>query len=81
MSTMNEKNHINYYIINLMNQKKVNIWLDCDVGNDDAMAIILGLFDPKSNLLGISACFGNTRYLSFLFIKALKIVLAILFVY
>lgn len=45
-----------------MNQKKVNIWLDCDVGNDDAMAIILGLFDPKSNLLGISACFGNTRY-------------------
>lgn len=81
MSTMNEKNHINYYILNLMNQKKVNIWLDCDVGNDDAMAIILGLFDPKSNLIGISACFGNTRYLCSLYIKALKIVLAILFVY
>lgn len=42
--------------------EKVNIWLDCDVGNDDAMAIIMSLFHPKSNLLGISTCFGNTKY-------------------
>ncbi|CAD8139435.1 unnamed protein product [Paramecium pentaurelia] len=43
-----------------MELEKVNIWLDCDVGNDDAMAIILALFHPKSNLLGVSTCFGNT---------------------
>ncbi|CAK86188.1 unnamed protein product (macronuclear) [Paramecium tetraurelia] len=43
-----------------MDTEKVNIWLDCDVGNDDAMALILALFHPKSNLLGISTCFGNT---------------------
>ncbi|CAD8162034.1 unnamed protein product [Paramecium pentaurelia] len=43
-----------------MDINKVNIWLDCDVGNDDAMAVILSLFHPRSNLLGISTCFGNT---------------------
>lgn len=43
-----------------MNDKKVNIWLDCDVGNDDSiMALILSLFDPKANLVAISSSYGN----------------------
>jgi inosine-uridine nucleoside N-ribohydrolase len=38
----------------------VPIWIDCDPGHDDAMAIILALFTKEIELLGISTVSGNS---------------------
>ena len=40
-------------------EKKKKIWLDCDPGHDDAMAIILAAYHPKVNLLGVSCVASN----------------------
>eukprot|EP00768_Dysnectes_brevis_P006136 gnl/Dysnectes_brevis/4723_a6481_514.p1 GENE.gnl/Dysnectes_brevis/4723_a6481_514~~gnl/Dysnectes_brevis/4723_a6481_514.p1 ORF type:complete len:326 (+),score=69.86 gnl/Dysnectes_brevis/4723_a6481_514:312-1289(+) len=39
--------------------EQVNLWLDCDPGHDDMIALILSLFHPKINLLGVSTVHGN----------------------
>ncbi|KAH8922354.1 Inosine/uridine-preferring nucleoside hydrolase [Atractiella rhizophila] len=36
-----------------------NVWLDCDPGHDDALAILMALHSPNINLLAISTTHGN----------------------
>jgi len=38
---------------------KQAVWLDCDPGHDDALAILLCANHPNLKLIGVSACAGN----------------------
>ncbi|KAI9477308.1 hypothetical protein LPJ78_003487 [Coemansia sp. RSA 989] len=38
----------------------VPLWIDCDVGHDDALAIMLAAYNPHIKLLGISTVSGNS---------------------
>lgn len=39
---------------------KVHVWLDCDPGLDDVLAIILAASHPRLNLIGVSTSPGNS---------------------
>lgn len=39
--------------------EKIKVILDCDVGHDDAIALMLGAAHPRIDLLGICAVAGN----------------------
>jgi uridine nucleosidase len=41
-------------------QERLQMWLDCDPGHDDMLAIILAACHPSINLLGISTSAGNS---------------------
>lgn len=38
----------------------IPIWLDCDPGLDDALAIIYAAHHPRINIIGVSTSPGNT---------------------
>ncbi|TNY24642.1 Inosine/uridine-preferring nucleoside hydrolase domain-containing protein [Rhodotorula diobovata] len=40
-------------------QKRAKVWLDCDPGRDDLVAILLALHLPEIELLGLSSVHGN----------------------
>ena len=40
--------------------EKQSLWLDCDPGLDDTLAIIIACRDPRLNLVGVSTSPGNT---------------------
>jgi inosine-uridine nucleoside N-ribohydrolase len=43
------------------NAPRKNVWVDCDVGQDDVFALVLAMGSPEVNLMGISTCYGNSN--------------------
>lgn len=38
----------------------LKIWLDCDPGHDDMLAIIMAALSPECHLIGVSTSAGNS---------------------
>ena len=38
----------------------LKIWLDCDPGHDDMLAIIMAALSPECDLIGVSTSAGNS---------------------
>ena len=43
-----------------LTEMSLKIWLDCDPGHDDMLAIIMAGLSPGSDLVGISTSAGNS---------------------
>ncbi|GAA5828183.1 hypothetical protein JCM11251_002623 [Rhodosporidiobolus azoricus] len=43
----------------MADKKRIPIWLDCDPGHDDAVALLMALHLPEIDLLGVSTVHGN----------------------
>ena len=39
---------------------KIRVWLDCDPGHDDMLAIIMAALSERIELIGISTSAGNS---------------------
>jgi inosine-uridine nucleoside N-ribohydrolase len=39
---------------------KIKVWLDCDPGHDDMLAIIMAALNERIDLIGISTSAGNS---------------------
>lgn len=44
----------------MQDKEKINVWLDCDPGLDDILAIIYAAHSDHLNLLGVSTSPGNS---------------------
>jgi inosine-uridine nucleoside N-ribohydrolase len=58
------------------NSGKIDCWLDCDPGIDDAFALILSAYSPKINLIGVSTVSGNSsiKYMTRNTLKILNVI-------
>ena len=41
-------------------QEDIPIWLDCDPGLDDTLALVIAAHHPRLKLIGVSTSAGNT---------------------
>ena len=48
-----------FILFNVIQTSRIPVWLDCDPGIDDALAMLLAGHNSRIKLLGISTTFGN----------------------